>query len=196
MNQLIEFLRKRSLYEIFLHIAVVVLAAQVLILAKQNRELKSGGEKIAALKRGDYLSLANLEPLQTEPAIDSTARQLLFVFTTTCPFCKENLSQWAHIAEQVKGKNISIQGLSIDAKDKTMQYAKEHGLNFPIYCARDIKTFRTQNKISGVPTTVVRSGAGRVEQAWAGLLSDDNVLEVIHAASGSLQASINQINHH
>lgn len=181
MQKLIEFLRKQNLYAIFLHIAVIVLVIQVLILAKQNRELKSGGQRVEILKAGDYFSFANLEPLSPQEGIDSTARQLLFIFTTTCPFCKENLPKWMKIVEQLKQKYAIVQAISLDSIEKTSSYVKQNQINIPIYIVRDTKHFQEVNKVSVVPMTIISGGTGRVEAVWDGLLSDHQTQEIVNS---------------
>jgi peroxiredoxin len=154
--------------------------------ARQNRELKAGiNAQRETIKIGDYFSLGNLQPLRSSYGIDSTSRQLFFVFTTTCPFCKENLQKWGRIRDQVR-KSIAMTGISLDSIQKTEDFVEANGLDLLVYCAIDAKSFSKENKISGVPGTILLGQGGRVEKVWMGLLSDEQVMEVVDAISGNL----------
>jgi len=105
MNELRSYLTGKNLYNMFLHLVVVVLVVEVVILARQNREFKQGPSSAQqeSLKTGDYFSLAGIVPLNSGARLDTTsARQLIFVFSTGCHFCRETLPLWKKIVDEVK----------------------------------------------------------------------------------------------
>ena len=184
LKKLTTLLNGKKLYSILLHITLLVFVTKVIFLSVQNRELK---EKIyqrpESLKTGDYFSLENLEPLSQDYELDVTKRQLVLVFNTTCHFCKQNLYWWNRIIEKNTDKDISIVGISLHSFEKTKAYVGENGLDFPIVCARNSKKFLRENKLNGVPTTLLRDQDGQVERVWRGLLSETIIDEI--AMTGS-----------
>jgi len=92
MTKLLAHFTSKNLYVGFLHLAVVVLAIEVYILAEQNREFKNPSEPAnrERLTEGDSLSLATLLPIEIgSPSISDSRRAVVFIMTTRCPFCRE-----------------------------------------------------------------------------------------------------------
>jgi len=187
MKSISCFFVGRNIYSTFLHLTLLVLAIEVAILAKQNHELKEKiGQSLESLKIGDYFAMDDLVSLQPDYRIDSTSRYLLFIFTTTCPFCKQNLEHWNQVANKTWESNTHKLGISLDGVDETSRYLKDNNVVFPVVCSRDAKNFQKKNKIEIVPTTVARNDVGKVENMWAGLLNQKEIQEVIDACSHKL----------
>lgn len=179
------FGNRKRLYNIFLHFALVALATEVIVLVKQNRLLKQSVVSAPELiKSNDYFYLNDLEALQasSEPDI-GVAPKLIFIFTTTCQFCKENIDFWNQIVAQIEDHNISIIGISLDSKLKTSAYLKEHSMKFPVFCTTDRKEFSKKNKILGVPMTLILDDTEQVKNVWTGLLSSEKIMEIVQVAS-------------
>jgi hypothetical protein len=138
MNKIRAYVTGKNLYTIFLHLVVVILAVEVVILARQNKELKQGPTSAQrdSLKVGDYFSLSGLAPLFTNQRLDSTsARQVIFVFTTRCPFCKETLPIWKKIeAEAKERRHLGVIGICLDQEGPTRTYVEQESLKFPPLC--------------------------------------------------------------
>ena len=189
MNKLRAYLGGKSLYSIFLHIVVVVLAIEVVILARQNNQLKEARSSAQqeSLKVGDYFSLSGIVPLARDMRLDSTsARQVIFVFTTRCPFCKETLPFWKEIACRAEeARDVAVIGICLDQVVPTKAYVEEEKLTFPIFIAEDKDWLVQTNKLHGVPQTIIRTTSGRVEKVWKGRLSERDFHEVVKAMSDS-----------
>jgi hypothetical protein len=129
MNKLRPYLTGKNLYSIFLHLIVVVLVVEVVVLARQNKELKQGATHAQqeSLKVGDYFSLSGIAPLERAERLDSvSAKQLIFVFTTRCPFCKETLPFWEKIASQAKrARGVTLIGICLDDEAATKAYEEQ-----------------------------------------------------------------------
>lgn len=180
MKKIKDYLTPKNLYTFFLHVAVIALAVQVIILAKQNRELKNPLQNLRGeqLKEGDMFSLQNLNYAEAGVQLDTTSRaQLIFVMTTTCPFCKESIPDWNKLTEKVSLK-LSVFSISLDAKKETAEYVTKNNISYPVLCSLDGENFRMQNKIIGVPKTILRDKTGKVLKVWTGKLSDDKLKEV------------------
>lgn len=193
MSTLSNFLTRKNLYSTFLHLAVFVLAFEVVILARQNRELKQNSTSpVGSIQTGDIFSFDGLEPLHIGASLEKSSKQLLFLFTTTCNFCKENLEMWRLIFEQAKTKDISIAGISLHPQDKTEAYIQENGLEYPVYFAHDGKKFEKTNRLRGVPSTIILDTTGKVENVWVGVLTESDILDILDAITLNNHSTINQ----
>jgi peroxiredoxin len=187
LNKLRAYLTGKKVYSIFLHLVVVILLVEVVFLARQNKELKQGPTyaQEESLRVGDYFSLSGIAHLDRNRRLDSTAaRQLIFVFTTRCPFCKETLPLWEKIASQTKSvKDVALIGICLDEEAATKAYVEQHGLGFPVFLSVSKESLVQRNKLHGVPETIIRAKDGRVEKIWNGRLSDEHFQEVVKAIS-------------
>jgi peroxiredoxin len=190
MNKLKAYLTGKNLYNVFLHLVVVVLTFEVVILARQNKELKQGPSSAQqeSLKVGDYFSLSGIIPLDNGTDPDTiSGRQVIFVFTTRCPFCKETLPLWEKIASEAKRvKDVALIGICLDEEAATKAYVEEHGLDFPVFLPVSKDSLVQRNKLHGVPQTIIRARGGLVQNVWRGRLSQEQLQEVIRALSDSL----------
>src|SRR3989338_8843577 len=116
----------RKLYYGFLHVAIIVLAFEVYVLAKQNREFRTMIEEPSRedLKEGDDFYLGELDPINAGSELDTSKdSQLVFVMTTTCPYCEQNVPTWNNFADTLKD-SFSIIGISLDSKEETADYIR------------------------------------------------------------------------
>lgn len=179
--KLSNLLTTKYLYITLLHIALLVLASEVVILAKQNREMKQSLAPRDPMQAGDSFSTEQLEPLKTGYRLDKGKRMVLLMFTTTCPYCEKNIPLWKQILQEINLDEIAIVGISLDTPESTLVYTEEKALEIPIYYALDAPTFKKENKVLGVPTTVILDAAGNVENVWTGLLSENQTTDIVAA---------------
>ena len=185
MKKWSEKLSSADLYQVMLHLIVLALAVTVFVLAKQNRELKSIGDQVKQvdIKSGDPFSLGELVPVNTPNAVDTSINQLLFLFTTKCPFCKRNVSSWEELKVAALGKQVVVAGICLDAPDEASRYTKEQQITYRVYVPKDFSRFREVNHIYSVPTTILRSRSGYAEHVWIGMLQPDKMKEIAEAIS-------------
>lgn len=115
-------------------------------------------------------------------------RQVLFIFTHTCPYCRASLPAWRQIADSLAESGVGVYGISLDSAHQTRAYVAENGLSFPVvhFPLRKLAVlYRTRT----VPQTMVVDGEGRVVFARTGVVSDgptvDSVLHFALRAAGS-----------
>ncbi len=162
------------------------LAVEVVVLARQNNELKNpkqreGKEQLAV---GDSLIIRDLKPLQADyTAPTDSPNKLVFVFSTTCPFCKQNLEHWKKILTLANKNKLTVVGISLDTAEKSVAYVKEHQIDFPVVTPLDLPLFKSQNKLNAVPVTILRDSIGVVRNVWRGLLAEEQIKEVASAIS-------------
>jgi len=131
---------------------------------------------------------------------DSTrgARQLVFVFTTECPYCRASLPAWRRLAaeaEAMRSPRVRVVGVTLSAPDSTRAYAAEHRLTFPIVRFPEHKLvyiYRSQT----VPVTMVIDAPGRVVYAHVGQLTDtlveDSVLAALRMRSSASDSAVSR----
>lgn len=131
----------------------------------------------AATLAGDSLSIGEA------PGPDT--RQILFILTTTCPYCKATLPYWARLADsltRLPNHSIQIIAISLDSLEATRRYAAEHRLNYPVVTFPSSRLKRLY-RAGTVPETVVLDREGRVLHARTGVLSVPAVLDSIYQAA-------------
>ncbi len=190
MTNLKQHFTTRNLYYGFLHVAVIALAIQVVVFANQNKELKKKmeGPQQVHLKEGEYFSVGDLIPVKNAILLDTTSRdQLIFVMTTTCPFCKESLPFWKDLADD-RSLNLSVFAISLDEKERTSTYAVEQNISFPVFIPFNVEEFIRRVKSSSVPKTIIRAKDGRVRKIITGRLKKESIPEIASAATASLNS--------
>ena len=186
-------LKKMGRYQLFVHFALVILAAEVVLLASQNRELKgnsSSQEQEDSLAVGDYLVTRGLQRIQGEAEINASTTRVIFIFTTRCPFCKINVPRWNELASHLLKKGVRAVGISLDGPDQTKEFLKEYDLNFTTYCTSGDGKFEKQNRFSRVPKTIVRNPSEQITSIWSAVLSKKSSSEVLSLASEEKNTNI------
>ena len=115
---------------------------------------------------------------------DPLARQVLFVLTTSCPFCRQTLPTWARIADSaasLRPGRIVVAAISLDSLNLTRDYVREHQLRYPVVLF-PVAKLRRLYRASAVPQTLVLDHEGRILYARTGLLDPQAVVDSIFAA--------------
>jgi len=103
---------------------------------------------------------------------DTLARQVVYVFTTTCPYCRATLPIWGLVFDslaRLPSSNVQVVAVSLDSAAATSAYAAEHQLRYPIAFFPDWKSPRFF-RAHAVPQTLVLSRFGVVLYSHVGLL--------------------------
>src|SRR5690606_20371898 len=117
-------------------------------------------------------------------------RQVLFVFTTTCPYCRATLPTWNRIAgtlDTLSTPRIAVFGVSVNSSDIAGTFAAEHGLRFPVVRLTRPKD-RVLYRTGRVPETRVLDAHGRIVYTRAGVLDTDAVVDSVIAAARGVTA--------
>lgn len=179
-------------------VGLAIAAALVGTLALQNRRLAA---RYAALyertlrpQPGIYMPTVRAVTLEGDTVTLGEAaegeRQVLFVFTTTCPYCQATVPAWNRIAgilDTLSAHQVAVFGLVVDSPDVAAAFAAEHGLRFPVVRftrSKDRVLYRTGR----VPETRVLDSYGRIVYAWAGVLETDAAVDSVIAAARGVTA--------
>lgn len=112
---------------------------------------------------------------------DTASRQLLLVFTTTCPYCEASVPAWNDLARRVTPEGAVVLGISLDSLDQTRRYAEQHGLQYPVIQFPS-EAYRRMYRANSVPITMVIDGGGHVIYARTGVVETDAAKDSILAA--------------
>jgi peroxiredoxin len=176
-------------------VALTVAAALVVVLGMRVRALNRENEEL--FRRFTRPSAGMYVPAFTTRSTDSATvtvgsparRQVLFVFTTTCPFCRTSIPAWTRIgraAEAAYGRGAAV-GLSLTGADSTLAYVRGHGLAYPVAGFPDTRT-RSLYRSRMVPVTLVVDSTGRVVFSRIGEVTEGVATDSVLAAAG-LRAS-------
>ncbi|MFN2400363.1 MAG: peroxiredoxin family protein [Gemmatimonadaceae bacterium] len=188
MSPLTKWLR------VIVNSALPIALTLLLFLAWKNHALRNANETL--LKRATRAYSGLVVPAFRTVTLEgdsvtigkspSGGRQVLFFFTTTCPFCREILPTWRAVAgplDTLSARHVEVYGVALDSAD-ARAYAAEHSLNFPIVRLPDWRLIHLYRS-KGVPLTVVLSDSGRMLFAQLGQLRSrstiDSLLAAIHS---------------
>jgi len=101
---------------------------------------------------------------------DADVDTVVYVFTPSCHWCKENLPGFHALLDEAKGR-YRVVGLSL-SRDGLPQYIADQHLTIPVYINPTAKDLQSYN-LGGTPETFVVSPAGVVKKIWVGAYMDD-----------------------
>ena len=175
------------LFGIFLVVVFAVMTVELVLLARQNRQLKTNlsrlqgemmanrGGEVPSLKIGEVLEPLLLPTLNGEPrrlAYDDPVRNtILLIFSPDCPACQENMSNWKRLQESCDPNRERLFYVSTAEGEKTAEFARDHALPEPVLLS-DHEALTRYNVFS-IPTTVVVGPGGVVKRVWVGVLPED-----------------------
>lgn len=164
---------------------VVVLAVKQTALNKAYAELKLRATRPHpgyAVPAFTTRSLSG-DTLTVGESKDPAAKQVLFVLTTTCPYCRATLPVWAALADSLGHTSLHVRvlAISLDSLERTRRYVSEHQLRYTVVTFPNDK-YQRLYRANSVPQTVVLDGAGAILYAHVGLLRAGPVLDSVYQA--------------
>ncbi|UCD24379.1 MAG: TlpA family protein disulfide reductase [Gemmatimonadota bacterium] len=116
--------------------------------------------------------------------------QILFVFTTTCQYCKASLPAWKQIAaELAASERAEVVGVSIDSVEPTRRYLVEHGIELPVVSFTDRRLLALY-RAGTTPQTLIIDADGRVGYSHLGAVTDPLVIDSILNAATTVAARV------
>ncbi|HEX2188136.1 MAG TPA: TlpA disulfide reductase family protein [Longimicrobiaceae bacterium] len=173
-------------------LALTAAAALVVVLSLKVRDLNDRyGQLLERATRpyaGMWVPTFRTSTLDGAPVTvgesPGAGRQVLFVFTTTCPYCKTTLPAWDAIAAEldtVRSVPVAVYGISLDSADVTRRYAAANRLPFPVVRFPEDKLaaiYRAQT----VPLTLVLDERGRTIHSRLGEMTERAAIDSVLAA--------------
>ena len=162
----------RTIYTVFLHIAVIVLGVEVFLLARQNRELRSMTEPPQAVRAGDRFTIGPLRQVSGTAGIDTTRPMLLFLLSAKCGVCEKSLPAWNDLYQNLGPESVQVIGIALDSLQATRRFVTDRGLVYPVFVPDMPASFASVTSVRFVPQTVLRTPDGVVAHSWPGMMSD------------------------
>ncbi|MFQ5705510.1 MAG: peroxiredoxin family protein [Gemmatimonadales bacterium] len=166
-------------------VGLAVAVALVTVLGAQNRSLK--GQYADLMQRatqphpGIFVPTFHTATLGGDSVTVGTAGagggQVLFFFTTTCPYCRESLLAWQQVASHLKAVgSASVYGIALDSLHLVREFVKEHDLGFPVVMFPEAKLAQLY-RVRRVPLVMVLNEEGRVVYSRAGPLTGQAAID-------------------
>lgn len=102
--------------------------------------------------------------------------QVLFFFTTTCPYCRSSIPAAAVLDSVARTMGVEMVGVSLDEPALTSTYVSEHGISFKVGLMNapgDKLAYRAFD----VPLFLILSDSGRAIRARVGVVENGIVLD-------------------
>ncbi len=181
-------------FQILLYLVLIAFAFEVVVLARQNKELKkylsqqqAGQEKDEfEIKAGMKVPPMALSTLDNKPfELNYTERNkktLIYFFSLTCPQCMRNIPQWTQLTASLKDENnVRILGIARGDVEAIKEYAKGYNLCFDVgVSAINDTTMANSYGVKYVPTTMLIDDSARVVYSSVGVLSESTRQEILN----------------
>ncbi len=169
-----------SWYQMFIHFILVCFSIIIILLVIKINKMQIKPEFIDQLKEGETflpLEVQSLDQKNHRLTFSNKDKPtLLFIFTTSCPYCSQNIPNWKRIYE-LKKDDYDIIGIGADELGNVEDYADVNSLPYNIFVPID-KEFRKKYKISGVPQTIIVDTDARVRKFWLGKLNNSELSKI------------------
>jgi peroxiredoxin len=179
------------------YIALAAAAVLVVVLGQQKRTLIEQVEQTRLQlrratyepMRGMYMPAFQAAPLEggapaTIGELPGEGRQVLLMYTTTCPYCLSSIPAWKQItaaADTMTSIRATVYGVSLDSVDATRQYITRHGLPYPTVRFPNEKV-ASMYRSGTVPVTLVLDEHGRTIYTRTGELKSRIAIDSVIAA--------------
>ena len=175
----------------WLWLGLLVACILVAVLAWQNQQLRTQQQWLQTRVTAPYAGM--YVPTIAAPGVDGRSYtlgaaqgqpQVLFFFTTTCPYCRRSAPTVVRAARQLQANlpgRPQLLGVCHCDPAQAARYAHVHGFDFPVVTLTDrraLMLFRARN----VPLVMAVDGGGRVRHSHVGLFDTTERVQDLVAA--------------
>ena len=176
--------------------ALAAASVLVVVLAAQKRDLL---DRIDALNtrirypfEGLYLPAVAMPVVAGDTVVLGQASpghvQVLFVFSTSCQYCKASLPAWKRIAAELAASDrAEVVGVSTDSVEPTRRYLVQHGIELPVVSFTD-RRLLAMYRAGTTPQTLIIDADGRVGYSHLGAVTEPVVIDSILNAAATVAA--------
>jgi peroxiredoxin len=172
-----------------LPLALAAACALLVALALDNRRLRS--QHVELFRRSVEAHPGMVVPEMTMPTLSGGGatigapgqeeHQVLFFFTTTCPYCEASLPAIERITETAREAAVAFLAVALDTLPAVLDYAEEHDLGYPIAVAPDRRVSELY-RVRVVPQVTIVGSDNRITYTRSGVLTDLQALDSVMAA--------------
>ncbi|WP_349782843.1 TlpA disulfide reductase family protein [Xanthomonas arboricola] len=170
---------------------LLIACALIAVLAWQNKQLRAQQQllqaRISAPYDGMYVPRIEVTDTAGQPhllGVTQGQAQVLFFFTTTCPYCQRSAPTVLRAAQQLQANlpgRPQLLGVCQCDATQAARYAHVHGFDFPVVTLTDrraLMLFRARN----VPLLMAIDGQGRVRHSRLGVFDTTEQVQDLVAA--------------
>ncbi|KPJ92371.1 MAG: hypothetical protein AMS18_07540 [Gemmatimonas sp. SG8_17] len=177
-------------------VALTTASVLMLVLASQKRDLLDRIDLLTSRIRypfpGMYVPTVALPSVTGDTVTlghaPAGAVQVLFVFSTSCQYCKASMSAWKQIASQfAASEKVQVVGISMDSVEATERYLAGHGIEWPVVSLTDSR-LRALYRVWVTPQTTIIDPDGRVGYTHLGAVTEPVVIDSILSATARVAA--------
>jgi thiol-disulfide isomerase/thioredoxin len=110
-------------------------------------------------------------------------------WATWCAPCREEIPMFIKLQDRYRERGVQFVGISIDQPDKTAQFAKEFGMNYPVLIGGfDVmdKTREIGNRTRGLPFTLLFGRNGMINGSELGGLRREKLEPLLVGMLGNV----------
>jgi hypothetical protein len=141
------------------------------------------------LRRGEYFPTFTARTVAGAPVLLGQTgsvedRQVIFILTAECPYCRKTIPTWKAIAaalDSTHHPHVRVYGLTTDSQGVATQFARSRVPGFPIIVFPEPKLVRLSRALT-VPQTLVLSHSGRVLYSRIGFINVVSGVDSVLAA--------------
>ena len=180
-----------SWFRVLLVAGLLTATALVILLGREVRSLRADARLRS--ERQQYMLTDLYVPRLELTALDGRRvvigeppagqREVLFVYNTSCGFCRGTVPSWNHIAGEAARRGVAVYGLSLDGLDTTVRYSVDNELGFTTLLLHSDRA-KALLRAQAVPQTLVVDSEGRVVLARPGVLTEAATDSVLTIAGG------------
>lgn len=158
----------------------VLLISVNFLLIRQNLSLKEELDSVVGPKITKGTIIPNYEVRTLDGEIGHTYKQngiptVVFVFSSSCPYCHEQMEDWIKFSSRVKQGQVNISAIALDSDAASVRgFLKTHGVaNWDVRLMGSETAARANFRQT--PLTVILDKDGRVEHSVTGLWTPADV---------------------
>lgn len=157
-------------------VALVAALGLVVVLARQNDQLRTDVKRAKIEshipRRGFVVPAFRTRTLAGDSVeVGRGSPEVMFFFTTTCPYCRRMIPIWETIAARARSSNGRFRafGLGLGTDSSIRAYVHDRSVPFDVVEFPD-STIQELYRVEGVPLTLVLSTDGRIVLSRIGML--------------------------
>jgi peroxiredoxin len=168
---------------------ILLLTGEVILLIRENSELRTRLKSFSDASSGQLVQPGDIiTPFSYQlPSADSgiytfdswAPNTLVFLFSTTCPFCEDNIPKWAWLDKENLRSDINILGICVDPPSAASTFIRENDVPYRVVSSYVDTSFQFRNRLVGVPITLLINSTGNISRIWPGLLDNGHLAEIL-----------------